>query len=966
MALGASAGGLDAFTQFLIAVPPDTGMAFVLIQHLQPDHKSLLAQLLQRSTAMPVQEIADGCVPLANHVYVAPASHCVRLEAGKLRLAPNPGERSLHLPINAFFQSLAEERKGAAVAVVLSGNASDGTAGVAAVKAHGGICIAQSLQTATYDGMARSAIASGAVDYILAPDEIAREVARIARHPYLVASARGSTTPLFNPTQDPRYGELIALLHNDTGVDFAQYRTSTIGRRIARRMALRQIRTLAEYLQYVRENPGEVQLLFDDLLISATRFFRDPEVFDCLTAMVLPQFLAKRSRSRNAPALRMWSVGCATGEEAYSLAMIGLEAFEQSREEPSLQVFGTDLSEPAIRRARQGRYGPQIATEVSPARLERFFDRSETGFRVEKSLRDTCVFAQHHIAGEAPFSRLDLVSCRNLLIYMEPAMQHRVLPLLHFALNPGGVLVLGSAESAHEFSSLFEPIASGDARLKIYTKIDGAPHRTRFVPPQRTAVAPLPPTPTTALPQLTRLQARPSIEEADRIVLDLFGPSGVIVDSNLDIIQFRGATAPYLKPASGMPSFSLLKMAHGVLAGFIRAAVDQAAQRCKPVRMPDLEIPLTRGRQPLRFDLRVVPLSSDIRHHPLYLVLFEPRPALRSGGKRTSDPERARLRRALTANQRVLRSMIDEQYTIQQAHQAASEQLASANAELQSTNEELQTAKEELQSSNEELNTVNEELRHRNIEIQGTYADLTNLIAAVDLPIVSLDRGLNIRSFSAAAEKRLRLLPADIGRPIADIRYVQSIPNFEASARQAVAQGKRIEEVFRDRHGSWFQVRIYPTIAANGKIEGAVFTLTNADQMQRDRDQIASNNHQIAVSKAISAAAVNPLLLLDHHASVVWTNTAFQRAFSFPAEFGDALWKLDDGAWDSPQLREAIMTCLASGAASEMHLSVAFRGTRLALHLKRLAAPGEQVWILVALSSPESQRIKAASQPGVQ
>ena len=524
VALGASAGGLDAFTQFLIALPPDTGMAFILIQHLQPDHKSLLAQLLQRSTAMPVQEVSDGCFPLANHVYVAPANRSVSLQAGRLRLMPNPGDRGLHLPINAFFQSLAEERKGAAIAVVLSGNASDGTAGLAAIKAHGGICIAQSPPTAAFDGMARSAIASGAVDYILAPDEIAREVARMARHPYLVASAHGTTALQFNPTQDPRYRELITLLHNNTGVDFAQYRTSTIGRRIARRMALRQIRNLPDYLRYVQENPGEVQLLFDELLISATRFFRDPDVFACLAESVLPEMLAKRDAGVNAAAFRMWSVGCASGEEAYTLAMIGLEAFERLRAVPNLQVFGTDLSEPAIRRARQGRYGHQIVSDVSSARLERFFDRSETGFRVNKTLRDACVFAQHHIAGEVPFSRLDLVCCRNLLIYMEPAMQHHVLPMLHFALNPRGVLVLGSAESAHEFSTLFEPVASADQRLKIYTKIDGSPRHARFVVAQRQEVTAPAPVPAAILPQLTRIQARPSIEEADRIVLDLYAP----------------------------------------------------------------------------------------------------------------------------------------------------------------------------------------------------------------------------------------------------------------------------------------------------------------------------------------------------------------------------------------------------------------------------------------------------------
>ncbi|MGH9488672.1 MAG: chemotaxis protein CheB [Terriglobales bacterium] len=476
VAVGASAGGLEAFSELLAGLPHDiaapNGMAFVFLQHLQPGHLSLLANLLQKATFLKVEDAREGILPEAGHVYVLPAGKEMALRAGRLRLTAR-SRNDISLPIDSFMNSLAKERKSAAIGVVLAGTATDGTLGLEAIQAEGGICFAQAEDSTEFNGMARSAIASGCVDIVLPPAGIARELARIGRHPYVAPGAeaqKAAAVLLLAADSHRAYASILDLVRRDSGMDFTEYRTSTIGRRIARRMALRTLERPEEYLRYLREHPLEVAQLGKDILIPATRFFRDAEVFEALKKKVLLP-LVRRHAPASRP-IRLWSVGCSTGEEAYSLAMIALECLgAQGGGGAMVQVFGTDLNEPAVRRAHIGRYGPDIAADISPERLQRFFIKADSGYQVSRTLREACTFARHNVVREAPFSRLNVVCCRNVMIYMETTLQRRLLPILHHALVPGGTLVLGSAASAGAGLHLFKPLARANRKLKIYTKL---------------------------------------------------------------------------------------------------------------------------------------------------------------------------------------------------------------------------------------------------------------------------------------------------------------------------------------------------------------------------------------------------------------------------------------------------------------------------------------------------------------
>ncbi|MGH9414387.1 MAG: CheR family methyltransferase, partial [Terriglobales bacterium] len=695
VAVGASAGGLEAFSALLPAFPPDTvtlNMALVFLQHLQPSHPSILAELLQKTTSLPVNDATDGVLPQAGHVYVLPAGQEMVLKAGKLRLNPRPAHE-ISQPIDLFMRSLAAERKSAAIGVVLAGTASDGTLGLEAIKAQGGICFAQSEDTTQFSGMIRSALSSGCVDYVLPPADIARELSRVVRHLHLPSAADAKKDASVDPSAIAQrtYAGILDLIRRDANIDFSEYRSSTIGRRIARRMALHTLERPEDYLRYLRAHPPEVAQLSADILIPATRFFRDAEVFALLKSKVLGP-LVRQHQSAGAP-IRLWSVGGSTGEEAYSLAMIALECLGgQGGGGATVQVFGTDLNESVVRRARAGHYGAEIAADVSPERLSRFFSKTEGGYQVARALRETCIFARHNVMREAPFSRLDLICCRNVMIYMEPTLQARLLPILHYALNPGGTLVLGSAESVGSAPRLFKSFARTNRRLKIYTKL-GASAPVHF-PVHEQPVA------LQARPAPARLRAdgpEDAHQHANRILLDQFAPPGVIVDNNLDVIEFRGRTAEFLEPAPGAASLNLFKMARGNLGAYVRSAVLQARKQQAPIRVEGIKSDHGLGE----IALQVVPLASPGHDQPQFLVLFlagaanpSPNAASTSPGKsrpapsgRRSNPELDRLRRSLASSQQLITTLSDEFQAAKQEYQAANEEIASANEELQSTNE---------------------------------------------------------------------------------------------------------------------------------------------------------------------------------------------------------------------------------------------------------------------------------------
>jgi two-component system, chemotaxis family, CheB/CheR fusion protein len=758
--VGASAGGLEAFRRLLAALPAQTGMAYVLVQHLDPSHESALAELLARATRMPVSEVKGEIAVEPDHVYVAPAPQDITFQAGRLKRVGRERTHGQHMPIDSFLRTLAEVRKSQAIGVILSGTGSDGTLGVKAVKAEGGITFAQNAGSAAYDGMPQSAIASGCVDFVLPPEEIARKLANLSGQAYVRAPHRDAHEP---PTAALKgkngIGAILALLRKATGADFGAYKPATIRRRIARRMALAHLATLAEYARHLEGHPDEVQALYQDCLITVTSFFRDAETFQLLCKDVLPRLLKQRSPGK---AVRVWVPGCATGEEVYSIVICLLECAGEANSPFVFQVFATDLSESNLQKARSGTYPATIAQDVSPERLRRSFTRVDGGYQVNKAIRDMCVFARHDLTRDPPFSRIDLISCRNVLIYLEPRQQQRVLAVLHYALQPSGIVLLGASETAGASQDLFTPV---DKKHRIYSR-------------RLTTTVPVVGFARSSEPRAERREGAPTpvrpgpradlLGEADQILLTRYAPPGVIVDEKDNIVEFRGQTDPYLEHAHGRASLNVFKMARKGLLFDLRQAIQQARKKDASARKENAWV-RHRG-QIRRLDIEVIPLEASPRKERSFLVLFDARPETKSprgepaprqqrGG--AGDKENASLKRALADATRQLHVAMQEHEAANEELQASSEEVLSANEELQSINEELETAKEELQSSNEELTTLNQEMHDRNLQL-GIALDYANaIVETVRTPLLLLDADLRVgrvteRSTNTSASSRMR------------------------------------------------------------------------------------------------------------------------------------------------------------------------------------------------------------------
>jgi two-component system CheB/CheR fusion protein len=717
--IGASAGGLEAFRQLLGALPADTGMAYVLVQHLDPRHESILAELLSHTTKMPVSEVKRDIRVEPNRIYVIPPSQDIGIVDGILKLVPRSQAGRPHMPIDYFLRTLAEVQGSQGIGVVLSGTATDGTLGLKAIKAEGGIALAQDPISAQFDGMPNSAIAAGCVDFILTPEGIARELTRLGRHPYMAA---GETRALSGPAPAPSREEddraslskIFALLRKGSGADFGAYKKTTLRRRIARRMLVNRIETLEAYARHLEGDASEIHALYQDCLITVTAFFRDPAVFEALSEQVLPLLL--KDRAPDAP-IRVWVPGCATGEEVYSIAICLLERAGELSRNPSLQIFATDLSESALDKARAGLYLENIAQDVSAERLQRFFTSVDGHYQISKSIRETCVFARHDLTTDPPFSRMDLISCRNVLIYMEPRLQEKVFATFHYALNPGGFLLLGTSESVGASSAFLAPLYD---KRRIYSRKKTAnppplPFAARALGAERPAkLAPL--TPRAAVP--------PGIPtEADQVLLARYAPASVVVDDGLDIIEFRGDTHPFLEHGRGQASLNLIRMARKGLLLELRQTVQEARRKNAPARKEGLPI---RYRGQLRHvNLEVLPLKSAAER--CLLVVFETVSGSRraagtaapSKGRAASagNRESERLKKELAQAAQLLQTVVEEHDAALEELQSSNEEAVSSNEELQSVNEELQTAKEEVQSANEELATLNRELQERNVQL---------------------------------------------------------------------------------------------------------------------------------------------------------------------------------------------------------------------------------------------------------
>ncbi|HEV2390942.1 MAG TPA: chemotaxis protein CheB [Verrucomicrobiae bacterium] len=930
--VGASAGGLEAFTSLLQHLPADTGMAFVLVQHLDPDHPSALTELLTRITSLPVCEVTDRLRVQPNHVYVIPPNAAMIMEQGTLRLQRRQVKRGALRAIDHFFESLALDQRECAVGIVLSGTASDGTFGLEAIKAEGGITFAQDA-SAKYDSMPRSAVAAGCVDLVLSPELMAQELARIARHPSLqkglsaagpsaATAAREDSVEALPASAEEQNDLKKVLLHlrSHSGVDFSLYKPSTIHRRIARRMVLNKAETLDAYAHALRRDAAELDALYRDILISVTSFFRNPEAFEVLQRKVFPKLLEQSPDE----SVRFWVLGCSTGQEPYSLAMAYTEFAERMLGAPKLQIFASDLNEQLLEKARQGLYPESLVHDVSPERRRRFFtEEPGGGFRINKALRDAVIFARHNVLTDPPFSRLDLISCRNLLIYLNKDLHGRILSAFHYGLKPGGCLFLGVSESASESRDLFEPV---DKKLRIFVRKPGpsptwqVPVARRSTPRQQEAGA----VPGVALPAgiTAELNAQ---READRLLVSQFAPASVLINAESQILQFRGATGPFLEPAIGKATHDLLKMACEGLKAPLRALLEQAKAQDNPFRKQGIR--LRHDGQLRTVNLEVIPLKN--LKERCYLVLFheavasgstqararrEPAPPVLAAPGEIGEPA---LRRRIAQLERELAETRDYLQSIQEQYEAANEQLqfvneeaTSGNEELQSINEELETSKEELESSNEELTTVNEELGGRNAELNRLIAELHNFHISINTPILVLGRDLTVRRFTPPVTKIFNLLAGDVGRALSGVRYNLDLPELEELLAEVVATGRPLQREVRDKAGHSYDLRARPFLTLDNRIDGVVLMLLDIEALKKAEHEVReSRDYAQAVVESVS-----PLLILKPGLQVLTANASFYRAFQVTPEqtLGRLVYELGNGQWNIPKLRsllEEILPC---------------------------------------------------------
>ncbi len=897
--IGASAGGYEAFAEMLHALPADTGMAFVLIQHLDPTHESMLAPLLARKSAIPVSQVTDGMVVEPNHVYVIPPNARMRINDGVLKLMERAPTGEKNMPIDYFLQSLAASRKDDAIGVILSGTATDGTFGLKAIKAEGGICFAQDEESAKYAGMPASAIAAGCVDFALPPRKIATELTRIARH---VHSSRlaPSAPAAVSPAIDGDLRKLLLLIRNATGVDFTYYKPNTLHRRIARRMLLKKISSVREYVETLRRDRGELDALYQDILIHVTSFFREPEAFEILATRIIPKLLDDKPESTP---IRVWVPGCSTGEEAYSIAIVLAEYLGGRMGKLPVQIFATDLSEQAIEQARAGVYAGATLAEVRPERLAHYFVKANGGYQVTQAIRDMCTFARQDLSKDPPFSRIDLISCRNVLIYLEPVLQKKILATFHYALNNHGILLLGKSETLSAFPDLFMPV---EKKEKFYRK-KAAPHNLHVMAPAAGAdQAGLP-----AKPVRPALPAADFQREADRIVWSRFAHAGVIVDENLLIHHFRGDTSPYLAPASGAASLHLFKMVRSDLLVELRAAFQKAKKENGPVRREGIKMKdgVAPGGHVREVCLDIVPLSTLDAPERHFLILFEearPRPAgVKRPAKAADITGVAKLEQELAATREYLQAIIEEQESTNEELKAANEEALSNNEELQSTNEELETAKEELQSTNEELVTLTEQQASRNTELAQLNDDLRNVLDGVQIPIVMLGNDRRVRRFTPSAERLFNLLPNDIGRPIRDLRPNINLPDLEPMISRTLETLTVQDQEVRDLDGRHYAMSVRPYRTSDNKIDGVLIALADTDALKRSLEE-AQRARDYA--NAIVETVRQPLVVLDSGFRVVTANHSFYDTFQISPDQAEKreIFGLAGGAWDIRDLRKLL------------------------------------------------------------
>ncbi|MCG5513923.1 chemotaxis protein CheB [Ectothiorhodospira shaposhnikovii] len=814
--IGASAGGLEALEHFLTPVPADCPLAFVVVQHRLPDHGGLLPELLQKATPLPVREAQDHMPVRPGEVYVIPPGKNLSVQHGQLHLLEPPAGRGTKLPIDFFLHSLATDKQARSVGVILSGSGCDGTLGLRAVREHGGITLAQSPEEARFPDMPRSVIDAGVVDLVLPASAMFERITHfLGRH------HQGDSAP-WHP-RDGNLGigleEIIVILRARTGHDFTHYKTKTLCRRIERRMGLHQLDSLPGYIQYLRNNPQEVDLLFQELLIGVTHFFRDPPAWEALIKQALIPMI---QRAGPLSTLRAWVAGCSTGEEAYSLAIAFREALETVAPtgQVTLQIFATDLNEQAIERARRGIFPAGIAADVSEPRLNKYFQRDDSGYRVNRAIRETVVFATQNVIMDPPYTKLDLLICRNVLIYLDGELQNRLLRLFHYSLRPGGILLLGNAEGTGRVGDLFLPV---DQDVHLFRRGEARPSLADapfkdFLSLTRDSHKPL------AYPSIPTATTDSSLQaQAERLILDALAPPAVLINADGDILYIFGRTGDFLEPAAGKANWNIHVMARGALAQELAMAIPQAASQGAGMTRIVFQNPDQGQARVIRLTLQPIQAPRELAGM-LLIAFLELPPALYRD--QAHDPVHGESRR-IRELQHALQQTRDELRLTRKSMQSSQEELRSANEELQSTNEELTTSKEEMQSLNEELQTMNAQLQAKLEELTEANSDMNNLFNSTDVATIFLSSNLTIRRFTSPAQQIFKLLPGDVGRPLSDIVTDLDYPDLFENAREVLQTLTFSLEEIPTRDGRWYQVKIMPYRTLDDVIAGVVISFSD-------------------------------------------------------------------------------------------------------------------------------------------
>jgi two-component system, chemotaxis family, CheB/CheR fusion protein len=817
--MGASAGGLEALTSFFNNMPADSHMAFVLVVHLDPGHTSMMPELLKRHTSMDVIEAQNGMTVEPNRVYVIPPNKDMSIFGRVLQIGAPAQMRGLRMPIDFFFRSLAEDQGEKAISVILSGTGSDGTLGMRAIHGAGGMCMVQDPEAARYDGMPRSAIMTGLADYVLPVEKMPDELQAYVRQYY---PRKPGKILYLGDTNLTAIQKILAILRTRTGNDFSHYKKTTILRRIERRMSIHQVADAAAYAQYIQEHPEEVQVLFKELLIRVTSFFRDPEAYVALETKILPDLIGNKPEAYT---VRVWVPGCGTGEEAYSIAILLREFMQEAKTDFRVQIFGTDIDEDSISQARSGLYPANISLDVSAQRLKQYFVKEEGGFRIRSEIREWMVFAVQNVISDAPFTKLDLVSCRNLLIYMDLELQSRLIPMFQYSLRPGGVLFLGSSETVGTFGDLFSTL---DRKWKIFRRTDASsPYHAGVFTGFGIGGAGA----TRAADEAAKAKRIPFPEIARKLLLENFAPPSVIVSERGDILFVHGQTGRFLEPSQGQPSMNVLDMAREGLKVQVRAALHRAAAKNEDVIMRSLQVKINGGVQPT--DVTVRPIHMSDVEQKLFIVVFdaverhvkEPE-KLKTSAARGQNARLAELEKELYYTRENLQASIEELQASNEELKSTNEEFQSTNEEFQSTNEELETSKEELQSVNEELITVNTELQTKIDLLTHSENDMKNILDSVNTGIIFLDTHLRIKRFNAEATKLINLIPTDMGRPLAHISSNLRYETLSEDAERVIDTLVPREVAVETKDGRPYLLRINPYRTTGNVISGVVITFT--------------------------------------------------------------------------------------------------------------------------------------------